>query len=58
MIRKLKAGEIGPVGRLALNPVKKTVQNFDLENVKHKVAVVVGVLSRKPLVDQKIVGLM
>jgi len=58
MIRKLKAGGIGRVGRHALSPVKKTVLNFDLENVKHKVVVVQGVLIKKPPVDQKIVGLM
>ena len=58
MIRKLKAGGIGRVGRHALSPVKKTVQNFDLENVKHKVVVVQGVLIKKPPVDLKTVGLM
>ena len=39
MIRKLKAGGVGVVGRHALSPVKETVLNFKLENVKHKVAV-------------------
>ena len=58
VIRKLKAGGIGVVGRHALSPVKKTVLNLDLENVKHKVVVMERVLIKKPPVDQKIVGLM
>ena len=58
MIRKLKAGGVGQVGRHALSPVKETVLNFDLENVKHKVAVAEGVQIKKPLVHQKIVRLM